>query len=74
MDSRRNRYAPCAGPPPTELAGRSALLERNAAALVCIRAGRAARRGIFYGLRGVSKTVVLTRMRDTAEVEEFTIV
>lgn len=50
------------------------MLERNAVALDRIRAGRAARPGILYGLRGVGKTVLLTRMRDTAEAEGFTIV
>jgi hypothetical protein len=74
MDPRRNPFAPGAGTPPPELAGRSALLERNAVALDRIRAGRAARPGILYGLRGVGKTVLLTRMRDTAEAEGFTIV
>lgn len=74
MDPRRNPFAPGAGTPPPELAGRSALLERNAVALDRIRAGRTARPGILYGLRGVGKTVLLTRMRDTAEAEGFTIV
>lgn len=74
MDPRRNPFAPGAGTPPPELAGRSALLERNTVALDRIRAGRAARPGILYGLRGVGKTVLLTRMRDTAEAEGFTIV
>lgn len=74
MDARRNPFAPGAGTPPPELAGREDLLERNAVALDRIRVGRAARPSILYGLRGVGKTVLLSRMRDAAEGEGFTIV
>lgn len=74
MDPRRNPFAPGAGTPPPELAGREDLLERNAIALDRIRAGRAARPSILYGLRGVGKTVLLSRLRDAAEAEGFTIV
>ncbi len=74
MDARRNPFAPGAGTPPPELAGRDALLERNAVALDRIRAGRAARPSILYGLRGVGKTVLLSTMRDAAEGEGMTIV
>ncbi|MFZ2998598.1 AAA family ATPase [Sphingobium sp.] len=74
MDARRNPFAPGAGTPPPELAGRDALLERNAVALDRIRMGRAARPSILYGLRGVGKTVLLSTMRDAAEGEGMTIV
>lgn len=74
MDPRRNPFAPGAGTPPPELAGRAALLERNAIALDRIRAGRAARPSILYGLRGVGKTVLLSSMRDAAEGEGMTVV
>jgi hypothetical protein len=74
MDARRNPFAPGAGTLPPELAGRNALLERNAVALDRIRAGRAARPSILYGLRGVGKTVLLSTMANTAEVEGMTIV
>ncbi|WP_448955260.1 AAA family ATPase [Labrys neptuniae] len=74
MDPRRNPFAPGAGTPPPELAGRDALLERNAIALDRIRAGRAARPSILYGLRGVGKTVLLTTIRNTAEGEGMTVV
>lgn len=74
MDPRRNPFAPGAGTPPPELAGRDALLERNAIALDRIRMGRAARPSILYGLRGVGKTVLLTTMKDAAEGEGMTIV
>ena len=67
MDPRRNPYAPGAGTPPPELAGRDDLIERAAIALDRIRAGRSARSFILYGLRGVGKTVLLNRIRLDAE-------
>ena len=67
MDPRLNPFAPGAGTPPPELAGRDDLLERAAVALDRIRAGRSARSFILYGLRGVGKTVLLNRMRQDAE-------
>ncbi len=67
MDPRQNPYAPGAGTPPPELAGRDALIERAAVALDRVRAGRSARSFVFYGLRGVGKTVLLNRIRRDAE-------
>lgn len=67
MDPRQNPYAPGAGTPPPELAGRNDLIERGAIALDRIRAGRSARSFILYGLRGVGKTVLLNRIRLDAE-------
>ena len=67
MDPRLNPYAPGAGTPPPELAGRDELIERAGIALDRIRAGRAARSLILYGLRGVGKTVLLNRIRLDAE-------
>ena len=67
MDPRRNPYAPGAGVPPPELAGRSELIERAAVALDRIRGGRSARGFILHGLRGVGKTVLLNRIRLDAE-------
>jgi len=74
MDPRRNPFAPGAGTPPPELAGRGELLERNAIALDRIRMGRAARPAILYGLRGVGKTVLLSAMREAAEAEGMVII
>jgi Cdc6-like AAA superfamily ATPase len=56
MDPRKNPYAPGAGTPPPELAGRDDLIERAAIALDRIRAGQAARSLILHGLRDVGKT------------------
>jgi AAA ATPase domain len=67
MDPRKNPYAPGAGTPPPELAGRDDLIERAAIALDRIRAGRAARSLILHGLRGVGKTVLLNRIETDAE-------
>jgi hypothetical protein len=71
MDPRRNPYAPGAGTPPPELAGRDELIERAAIALDRIRAGRAARSLILHGLRGVGKTVLLNRVETEAEARGF---
>ena len=71
MDPRRNPYAPGAGTPPPELAGRDDVIERAAIALDRIRAGRAARSIILYGLRGVGKTVLLNRIRLDSEAGGF---
>ena len=67
MDSRLNPFAPGAGAPPPELAGRDALLERAAIVLDRIRAGRTDKSLILVGLRGVGKTVLLDRMLRDAE-------
>jgi hypothetical protein len=67
MDPRRNPYAPGAGAPPPELAGRDALIERAAVALDRIRAGRHDKSLILVGLRGVGKTVLLNRIQLDAE-------
>jgi hypothetical protein len=71
MDPRSNPYAPGAGTPPPELAGRDDLLERASIALDRIRAGLAARSLLLVGLRGVGKTVLLNRIRNDAEARGF---
>ena len=71
MDPRTNPYAPGAGTPPPELAGRDELIENTAIALDRIRSGRPARSFAFYGLRGVGKTVLLGRIRLDAEARGF---
>lgn len=67
MDPRLNPYAPGAGTPPPELAGRDDLLEHGAIALDRIRAGRAEKSLVLIGLRGVGKTVLLNRIRLDAD-------
>ncbi|MCC7047093.1 MAG: ATP-binding protein [Alphaproteobacteria bacterium] len=69
MDPIKNPYAPGAGTPPPELAGRDDLREAIRIALARMRAGRPAKSILMVGLRGVGKTVLLDRMRDDAEAE-----
>lgn len=69
MDPIANPYAPGAGTPPPELAGRDALRETVRVALARIRRGRPSKSVLMLGLRGVGKTVLLDRMRDDAEAE-----
>lgn len=67
MNPITNPYAPGAGTPPPELAGRDDLLRAVDIASQRIRAGRPAKSVLMIGLRGVGKTVLLDRMRDAAE-------
>jgi len=67
MDPVRNPYAPGAGSPPPELAGRDELRERARIALQRLALGRPAKSILLVGLRGVGKTVLLDRMRTDAE-------
>lgn len=69
MDPRTNPYAPGAGAPPPELAGRDAIIENASIALHRIRSGLVARSLMLIGLRGVGKTVLLNRIRNDAEAE-----
>ena len=67
MDPVANPYAPGAGTPPPELAGRDELLAGVTIALERIRRGLPAKSVLMVGLRGVGKTVLLDRMRDDTE-------
>lgn len=67
MDPVRNPYAPGAGTPPPELAGRDALLAQARVALERLRLGLPAKSLLMVGLRGVGKTVLLDAIRDSAE-------
>jgi hypothetical protein len=67
MDPVANPYAPGAGTPPPELAGRAELREAVRIASERVRAGRPAKSLLLIGLRGVGKTVLLDRMRNDAE-------
>lgn len=67
MNPIRNPFAPGAGTPPPELAGRDALLASVHVAIERARIGRPAKSVMLVGLRGVGKTVLLDRMRDAAE-------
>lgn len=67
MDPVENPYTPGAGAPPPELAGRDVLLRTVEIATQRVRLGRQAKSVLMIGLRGVGKTVLLSRMRDQAE-------
>ncbi|MBM3728051.1 MAG: ATP-binding protein [Acidobacteria bacterium] len=69
MDPVRNPYAPGAGNPPPELAGRGVILNDIAIRLKRLRLGRAAKSIMMVGLRGVGKTVLLDQIRRKAETE-----
>ncbi len=69
MDPVRNPFAPGAGTPPPELAGRDSLRETVRVALERVRLGLPTKSILMIGLRGVGKTVLLDRMRDDAEGE-----
>ncbi|SDH98201.1 ATP-binding protein [Paraburkholderia phenazinium] len=67
MDPILNPYAPGAGSPPPELAGRSELREAVRICIERLRRGKAAKSVLMVGLRGVGKTVLLDQMRNDAE-------
>lgn len=67
MDPVSNPFAPGAGTPPPELAGRDDLRETVRVAIERVRRGLPTKSILMIGLRGVGKTVLLDRMRDDAE-------
>lgn len=71
MDPVVNPYAPGAGTPPPELAGRDDLRETIRVALERVRRGLPTKSILMVGLRGVGKTVLLDRMREDAEATGF---
>lgn len=71
MDPVRNPYAPGAGTPPPELAGRAELISEAEVALRRTALGRPVQSPILVGLRGVGKTVLLVKVREIAETEHF---
>jgi hypothetical protein len=71
MDSISNPYAPGAGNPPPELAGRADVLKNIEVALKRCAQGRSVQYPILVGLRGVGKTVLLVKAASMAEKEGF---
>lgn len=71
MDPIRNPFAPGAGSPPPELAGRREILDAARIALGRIKIGRPAKGQILLGLRGTGKTVLLNRLESVAEESGF---
>lgn len=71
MDPIRNPFAPGAGTPPPELAGRDELRESLRITIERAKIGRPAKSAMLVGLRGVGKTVLLDRVREDAEAAGF---
>jgi predicted transcriptional regulator len=67
VDPITNPFAPGAGTPPPELAGRDELRETVRVAVERVRRGLPTKSLLMIGLRGVGKTVLLDRMRRDAE-------
>lgn len=67
MDPITNPFAPGAGTPPPELAGRDELRETLRIAIERVRRGLPTKSLLMVGLRGVGKTVLLDRVRNDAE-------
>jgi len=66
MDPVANPFAPGAGTPPPELAGRATIIEQARIALARVLEGRPARSLMLLGLRGVGKTVLLNHIEGLA--------
>lgn len=71
MDPIRNPFAPGAGTPPPELAGRAEIIQRAETTLARIRQSRPSKSFLFVGLRGVGKTVLLNKMQDLSESQGY---
>src|SRR6185437_5943495 len=67
MDPVSNPFAPGAGAPPPELAGRSTIQQDVKVRFQRLKLGRPAKSVILVGLRGVGKTVLLDQMLRDAE-------
>ncbi len=71
MDPRTNPFAPGAGTPPPELAGRQKIVQDASVALGRLKLQRPAKSQMLLGLRGVGKTVLLNRIADLAGTEGY---
>lgn len=65
----KNPYTPGAGTPPEYLAGREEVLKNAREAFVQLKLGGMASHTIYYGVRGVGKTVLLTEIEGIAKTE-----
>lgn len=67
MDDLRNPFAPNAGTPPPELAGRDSIVDEANTSIGRALRGRDARALMLIGLRGTGKTVLLNKIAGSAE-------
>jgi len=74
MNPKTNPYAPGAGTVPPQLAGRDEIINKADIALDRCRNGLSARGLLLVGLRGVGKTVLLTKITQEAESKGFSVV
>lgn len=73
-DPIANPYAPGAGTPPPSLVGRDGIIDLTAVALQRLRAARTSQHVLLTGLRGVGKTVLLTKLAALGEHHGFHVV
>lgn len=73
MDPSSNPFAPGAGTPPPELAGRSDVIRDVDIALGRLALGRPTQPLILVGLRGVGKTVLLNEIGRRADAKSFSL-
>ena len=71
MDPVRNPFAPGAGTPPPELAGREDVIGAAQIALSRLKVGKPTTSVIMVGLRGVGKTVLLVELERMAEADGY---
>lgn len=71
MDEINNPFAPGAGSSPPELAGREGIIDGARIALGRRKAGSSAQSQILLGLRGVGKTVLLTKIEQIAQDQNY---
>jgi len=71
VDSLKNPFAPGAGTPPPELAGRQQILENARIALGRIKNGKPEKSFLLVGLRGVGKTVLLREVEHMAKEMDY---
>jgi AAA ATPase domain len=71
LDPVRNPYAPGAGSPPPELAGRGDVINDTLVSLRRVQLGKSVQSPILVGLRGVGKTVLLVKIKELAEAEGY---
>ena len=71
MDPVRNPFAPGAGTPPPELAGRGDIIGRAETTFARVRESRPSKSFLFVGLRGVGKTVLLNKMHEIAQAQGY---
>lgn len=69
----RNPYTPGAGMVPKYLAGRQHVLDEATMRIKAVAEGYQSRSVVYYGLRGVGKTVLLSKIEEIAESEQILI-